>query len=52
MYRDVFGAKQIGIKTVFFTSNQGRQNMEGVDPDYIIHFIAGLRQAIKFFKRL
>jgi len=52
MYRDVFGAKRIGIKTVFFTSNQGRQNMEGVEPDYIIHCIAELRQAITFFERL
>jgi putative hydrolase of the HAD superfamily len=52
MYRDVFGAHQIGIKTVFFTSNQGRQNMKGVEPDYIIHRIAELRQAIQFFERL
>jgi len=52
MYRDVFGAKRIGIKTVFFTSHQGRRNMEGVEPDYIIHRIAELRQAITFFEDL
>jgi putative hydrolase of the HAD superfamily len=52
IYRDVFGARQIGMKTVFFTSNQGRQHMEGVEPDYIIYRLAELRQAVKFFERL
>jgi len=52
MYRDVFGARQIGMKTVFFISNQGRQHMEGVEPDYIIYRIAELRQAIQFFETL
>lgn len=52
MYRDVFGAKQIGIKTVFFASNQGRSQMEGVEPDYIIYGFSELRRAIDFFERL
>ena len=52
MYRDVFGAKKMGMKTVFFLSNQGRQHMEGVEPDYIIYRFAELRQAIAFFERL
>ncbi|MCU0596374.1 MAG: HAD family hydrolase [Desulfobacterota bacterium] len=52
MYHDIFGARQIGMKTVFFTSNQGRQHMEGVEADYIIYRIAELRQAVKFFERL
>jgi putative hydrolase of the HAD superfamily len=52
MYRDVFGARQIGMKTVFFISNQGRRHTEGVEPDYIIHRFAELRQAIEFFERL
>lgn len=51
MYHDVFGAKQIGMKTVLFASNQGRRQMEGVDPDYIIYRFSELRQAIEFFKR-
>jgi len=50
MYRDVFGAREMGMKTVFFASNQGRQNMEGVEPDYIIYCIAELRKAIEFFE--
>jgi len=52
MYRDVFGARQLGMKTVFFASNQGRRHMEGVDPDYIIYRFAELREAIEFFQRL
>jgi putative hydrolase of the HAD superfamily len=52
MYRDVFGARKMGMKTVFFLSNQGRQHVEGVDPDYIIYRFAELKQAIEFFERL
>lgn len=50
MYRDVFGARRLGIKTVFFASNQGRRHMEGVEPDYIIYRFAELRQAVRFFE--
>ena len=52
MYRDVLGAGQMGMKTVFFLSNQGRQQMEGVEPDYIIYRFAELRKAIEFFEAL
>ena len=52
MYRDVFGARHMGMKTVFFASNQGRRHMEGVEPDYIIYRFGELRQAINFFERL
>lgn len=50
MYRDVFGAGAIGMKTVFFLSNQGRQEMEGVKPDYIIYRFSELLKAIEFFE--
>ena len=50
MYRDIFGAKQVGMKTVFFSSNQGRKEMEGVNPDYIIYQFEELRNAIHFFE--
>ena len=52
MHRDVFGARNLGIKTVFFASNQGRHHMEGVEPDYIIYRFSELREAVKFFERL
>lgn len=50
MYRDVFGAKQLGLKTVYFSSNQGRKTADGAEPDYIIYQFAELRQAIAFLE--
>ncbi len=50
MYRDVFGPKRLGIKTVFFSSNQGRKHMDNVEPDYVIHNFWELRQAVDFFE--
>lgn len=50
MYRDIYGANQAGMKTVFFSSNQGRKKASGAEPDYIIYQFAELRQAIAFFE--
>lgn len=50
MYRDVFGAGRLGMKTVFFSSNQGQKEMAGVAPDYIIYRFAELWQALDFLK--
>lgn len=50
MYRDMFGAQELGMKTVFFSSNQGRKEMNGVNPDYIIYEFGQLRDAISFFQ--
>ncbi len=50
MYRDVFGAGRLGIKTVFFSSNQGKKEMEGVSPDYIIYRFSELNSAIEFLE--
>ncbi len=35
MYRDVYGARQLGIKTIFIDSNQGAKSHENVSPDYV-----------------
>ena len=51
MYRDVYGAQRLGIKTVFFKSNQGKQEKEGVSPDYIIYAFPELLNAIRFFEQ-
>lgn len=48
MYRDVFGASQLGIKTVFFKSNQGEQRKMGAEPDYIIYNFSELPEAVRF----
>ena len=49
MYRDVYGAKRIGMKTVFFkTGEQGRAK-HGVEPDYIIYYFWELHNVLGFF---
>ena len=50
IYRDVHGARKLGIKTVFFRSNQGQQEKEGVQPDYIIYTFPELLNAVRFFE--
>jgi putative hydrolase of the HAD superfamily len=50
MYRDVYGAQRLGMKTVFFKSNQGTQEKEGVKPDYIIYNFPELLNAVRFFE--
>ena len=46
MHHDVYGAQRVGLKTIFFSSNQGKKQMDGVEPDYIIHQFAEIRQAL------
>lgn len=50
MYRDISGAKAAGMKTVFFQSNQGTHEKEGVEPDYIIYQFPELLNAVRFFE--
>jgi putative hydrolase of the HAD superfamily len=50
IYRDVYGARKLGIKTVFFRSNQGQQEIKEVEPDYIIYTFPELLNAIRFFE--
>ena len=50
MFRDVYGAQKLGMKTVFFKSNQGTQEKEGVKPNYIIYSFPELLNAIRFFE--
>lgn len=37
MYRDIYGANRLGIKTIFVDSNQGDKYHENVTPDYFAH---------------
>ena len=48
MYRDIFGANRLGIKTVFFRSNQGEQKSSGAEPDYVINNFSELPEAVRF----
>jgi putative hydrolase of the HAD superfamily len=50
MYRDVHGAQKVGMKAVFFRSNQGTQEKEGVKPDYSIFKFPELLNSIRFFE--
>ncbi len=50
MYRDVFGAHELGMKTVFFRSNQGEQEFCGAHADYIIYHFRELLNAVEFLK--
>lgn len=50
MYRDVHGAQKVGMKTVFFKSNQGTQEKEGVKPDFSIFQFPELLTAVRFFE--
>lgn len=50
MYRDVFGAAQAGMQTVFFKSNQGDQSSHGTEADYIIYHFSELLNAIAFLE--
>jgi putative hydrolase of the HAD superfamily len=34
MYRDIYGARRLGIKAIFIDSNQGTKSHENVTPDY------------------
>jgi putative hydrolase of the HAD superfamily len=43
--RDVYGAQRVGMKPIFFKSNQGR-----VKPDYIIYNFPELLSAFLFFE--
>lgn len=51
MFRDVFGAGQLGMKTVFFKSNQGDHEFRGRDSDYIIYRFEELKQALEFLEK-
>ncbi len=51
MYRDIYGAHEAGMKTVFFKSNQGDQNSYGIEADYIIYNFNQLPEAVRFLSQ-
>jgi putative hydrolase of the HAD superfamily len=50
MHRDIFGAKQIGIKTVFFPTQFGEKSYEDIRADYNIYNFPQLLEAIQYLK--
>lgn len=51
LYRDIYGANQAGIKSVFFRSNQGDHNFEKARPDYIINTFEELEAAVRLLDK-
>ncbi len=51
MYRDIWGPHQLGIKTVFFKSNQGDHSPQNVEADYIIYRFEELPEAVSFIEK-
>jgi putative hydrolase of the HAD superfamily len=48
MYRDIYGAGRLGLKTIFFDSNQGQKSYEDVQPDYTLSRFEDVAKGIKF----
>lgn len=44
MYRDIYGAHQVGMRTIFVDSNQGIKSYENIAPDF---FAAGFEQVME-----
>ena len=38
------------MKAIFFNSNQGTQEKEGVKPDYVVYSFPELPNAVRFFE--
>jgi len=49
-FRDIFGARQLGIKTILLRHSQDTIRSGEAEPDYIIHEFAELAPALNFFK--
>jgi putative hydrolase of the HAD superfamily len=47
MYRDIYGANRLGIKTLFIDSNQGDKAHENLKPDYIAHRFEEVLQGVE-----
>lgn len=49
MYRDIYGARQLNIRTIFFKSNQGRQSFSGTTADYVADKFEDVLKGVKLF---
>jgi len=51
MYRDIYGASRLGIKTLFVDSNQGAKAYENVIPDYFAPRFEDILKGVEEIKR-
>jgi len=49
MYRDIYGASRLGIRTIFVDSNQGTKSYENVAPDYHVSRFEDVLKGVKAF---
>jgi putative hydrolase of the HAD superfamily len=49
-FRDVFGARQVGMKTILFCPHGHAGGSPETEPDYLLYQYADLPRAIKFFE--
>jgi putative hydrolase of the HAD superfamily len=49
LYRDIYGAKRMGIKTVWFKNRENGDERRKAEPDYIIYDFRELLNAVRFF---
>ncbi len=51
MYRDIYGASRLGIKTIFVDSNQGTKSYENVTPDHIAPRFEDILKGVEEIKK-
>jgi putative hydrolase of the HAD superfamily len=51
MFRDIFGAGRLGIKTIFHASNQGEKEYKNTIPDYKIADFADVMKGLKVLSK-
>ncbi len=51
MYRDMCGAKRAGMKTLFFSSNQGEKTYKDTSPDYVVTRFADVPTGVEFLAK-
>ncbi|MBM4315332.1 MAG: HAD family hydrolase, partial [Deltaproteobacteria bacterium] len=50
MFRDIYGASRLGIKTIFVDSNQGEKHQQGVEPHYIARRFEDVPKGVEFLR--
>lgn len=51
MYRDIYGARELGIKTVFFVTETGEKSYKDTEADYVIRDFSDLNKAVDFLEK-
>ncbi|MDA8126423.1 MAG: HAD family hydrolase [Deltaproteobacteria bacterium] len=52
MYRDVYGAQRLGLKTLFLDSNQGAKSHGDVTPDYVAYRFADVLAGVEILRQV